>query len=188
MNRIINANQLQGRAIGALFFSGFGALWLVLALYVREELHAAAVGGVLLVLAVLALAALYLLRAARRWPRVPDDPAMGRAFKRVNTIQWVAIFVVAFVLARLHLDVYIPTAVAVIVGLHMFPLARLFNYPQHYATGALLVAWAAGSAVFAPASTLQGTAALGTGVILWLSAILTLTLAFLKMRQPSLRG
>ena len=78
MKAIQTANQLSGRAIGVIFFAGFGAIWLSLSLYALELLHATTLSGVLLGMAVLVLAALYLLREAKRWPRVPDDPAVGR--------------------------------------------------------------------------------------------------------------
>jgi hypothetical protein len=136
-------------------------------------------------LAVLVLSALYLLREAKRWPRVPDDPAVSRAFNRVNAVQWIAVFVVAFALAKLHLDAYIMNAITFIVGLHMFPLARLFRYPPHYAAGAVLVAWAAASVFMTPVEHLQGITALGTGAILWLSAAVTLTLALSDARQSA---
>jgi hypothetical protein len=64
-------------------------------------------------------------------------------------------------------------------------LARLFRYPLHHATGALLVAWAAASALFIPAAQLQGVTALGTGFILWLSAAVTLAIALQSIRQPA---
>ena len=178
------ANRLSGRAIGAMFFTGFGALWLALSLYAREELGTASVCAVLLGMLLLGLASLRILREAKRWPRVPDDPAMGRAFMRINAIQWIAIGAVAFSFAKWHFDAYVMNAIAGIVGLHMFPLARLFRYPMHYVTGSLMVIWAAMSIFVVPAEQLQGVAALGTGVILWLSAIVSLTLAFQAMRQP----
>ncbi len=37
MKTIQNANQLSGRAMGSLFFTGFGALWLLLALYATAK-------------------------------------------------------------------------------------------------------------------------------------------------------
>jgi len=185
MQKVQTSNRLVGRAIGALFFAGFGALWLFLALYAKEQLVAATVSGVLVGLAVLVLVALYLIREAKRWPRVPEDPAVSRAFKWVNAVQWIAVFVVAFALAKLHLDAYIMNAITAILGLHMFPLARLFRYPPHYATGAVLVAWAVASVFLAPVEHLQGVAALGTGVILWLSAAVTLALAFRNVGQSS---
>lgn len=178
MTTTLTANQLRGRAIGSLFFTGFGALWLVLALYALERLNIIAGVFLALVIALLLLNASRLFAEARRWPRVPDDPAMGRAFGRINAIQWIAVFVVAFALAKLHLDAYIMNAITLIVGLHMFPLARLFRYPMHNKTGAVLVAWSILSIFIAPKDNLQGIAALGTGIILWIAAAITLRLAF----------
>jgi len=84
MHITLTANQLAGRATGALFFTGFGTLWFALALYVRQSLNAvticAVAGGALLLLA----AASVLYRQARSFPRVADDPAIGRAFGRVQ--------------------------------------------------------------------------------------------------------
>jgi hypothetical protein len=176
-------NQLGGRAVGAMFFAVFGTIWLLLALYVRQEFGVATMSGVALGALMLFLASLRLFREAKRWPRVPDDPAVGRAFMWVNAIQWIAISAVAFSFARLHIDVYVMNAITAIVGLHMFPLARLFRYPVHYLTGILLVAWAVASILFVPTEQLQGIASLGTGAILWLSAVVTLTIAFQAARQ-----
>ncbi len=183
--KIQTANQLGGRAIGALFFAGFGAIWIGLSLYALEWLSVGTVAGLLLGVAGLVLAALSLLRAAKRWPRVPDDPAMGRAFGWINAIQWIAVGIVAFTLNRLHLDAYVMNAITAIVGLHMFPLARLFRYAPHYWAGAALVAWAAVSAVLVPIAQLQGISALGTGILLWFSAAATLILAFRAARQSA---
>ena len=185
MQKIQNANQLSGRAIGALFFSGFGALWLLLALYAMERLAAITIAALLLGFALLLLSALTLLRRARRWPRVPDDPAVSRTFNRVNAAQWIAVAIVATALHRLHSDVYVMNAITAIVGLHMFPLARLFRYWPHHVVGAVLVTWAAASILFVPIDHLQGVTALGTGLILWSSAAATLALAIQAIRQQA---
>jgi hypothetical protein len=185
MQKIRTANQLSGRATGALFFAGFGALWIALALYALERLNAATVAGLLLGLAILVLAALSLQRAAKRWPRQPDDPAIGRAFAWINAAEWGAVFIVATALHRLHQDAYVMCAITAIVGLHMFPLARLFRYAPHYWSGAVLVVWAAASAVLVPYEHLQGITALGTGVILWINAAVTLALAIPAARQSA---
>jgi len=176
MQNFPNANQLSGRAIGAIFGACFGTGWLFLGLAAKQMINPATVAGTMSGMVALLLTAAYLLRQAKRWPRVPNNPAMGRAFGWVNAIQWIAIAITAFTLGRLHLDAYIPSAVAVIVGLHMFPLARLFHYPLHYATGTVLVGWAVATALFVPVNEMQGAAALGTGIILWLSAVVTLTI------------
>ena len=178
------ANQLRGRAIGSIFFACFGTGWLFLALTAKQIINPATVAGTLVGMVALLLTATYLLRQAKRWPRVPDDPALRRVFGWVNAFQWIAVAVTAFTLGKLHLDAYTPSAIAGIVGLHMFPLARLFRYPLHYATGALLVGWAATTAAFVPASEMQGTAALGMGIILWMSAVVTLAFGLSAARQP----
>jgi hypothetical protein len=49
MTPVLTANEVKGRAIGSLFTSGFGALWLLLALYVLERLNIGTALGVLLV-------------------------------------------------------------------------------------------------------------------------------------------
>ena len=103
-----NANQLSGRAIGAIFFACFGTVWLFLAITAKQLIGLA--------------------------------------------------------------------TVTAIIGLHLFPLVRLFHYPLHYATGTVLVVWAAATAMLIPLDQMQGTAALGTGIILWLSAIVTLSI------------
>lgn len=185
MNDVKAAIQVRGRAIGALFFAGFGALWVLLALYALQRLGAATIAGVALVAVMLISGSLWLLRKAKGSLTGPDDPAKGRVFMRINAIQWIAIAVVAFSFAKLHIDVYVMNAIAGIVGLHMFPLARLFRYPLHYLTGSLLVAWAAGSALLIPAEHLQGIASLGTGAILWLSAAITLGFAFQVAQQAA---
>jgi hypothetical protein len=183
MKTVITANQLVGRAIGSIFFSAFGALWVLLALYAKQILSVATVSWLLADLLVLLTTAFWLLRQAKRFPKMPADQTCGRAFMWVNAVQWIAISIVAFSFARFHIDAYVMSAITAIVGLHLFPLARLFRYPLHYVTGGILVAWAAVSAVIVPAQNLQGTAALGTGIILLLSAFATLAIAGTLVRR-----
>ncbi len=185
MKNFPNANQLSGRAIGAIFFACFGTGWLFLGITAKQSITLATVSAIMLGMVVLLSAAAYLLLLAKRWPRVSGDPAMGRAFGWINAIQWIAVAVVAFSFAKLHIDAYVMSAITAIAGLHLFPLARLFHYPLHYATGTVLVAWAAASSMFVPLDQMQGTAALGTGIILWLSAIVTLTIGLKAARRSA---
>jgi hypothetical protein len=185
--KIQTANQLRGRAIGSIFFTCFGTGWIFLALAAKQIINAATASGTVVGMVVLLLTAAYLLRRAKLWPRVADDPAIerarGRAFMWINAIQWTAVAIVAFSFANFHMDAYTTSAITGIVGLHMFPLARLFRYPMHYLTGGLLVAWAAASAALLPVAEMQGTTSLGTGILLWLSAAATLTIALQASRQ-----
>lgn len=179
------ANQLSGRAIGSIFFSGFGALWIGLALYVRQTLTIDLTIGIGAGLAALLLTAFWLLRRSKHFPKLPEDKAMSRAFNRVNAMQWIAIAVVSFSFARLHIDAYVLSAITAIVGIHLFPLAKLFRYPLHNFTGAALVAWASASVLFVPVDHLQGVTAIGTGIILWISAAVTLSLAVKLANNPT---
>jgi hypothetical protein len=178
------SNQLKGRATGALFFAGFGTLWLTLALYLRQSLNVMAMVTISVGLMVLVSAIAWLFRLAGRFPKVEEDPARSKAFNRINAIQWIAVAVVAFTFGRLHWDAYVVSAITAIVGIHMFPLARLFRYPVHYVTGGVLVLWAAVSAFAFPTDQMQGSTAIGTGVILWFSAATTLAMAVTLALKP----
>ena len=125
--------------------------------------------------------AVHVARKAKRWPRVAGDPTMGRRFAWINAIQWAAIVAVVFGFSRLHIDAYGASAVTVIVGMHYLPLARLFHFPLHYVTGAVLVGWGAMSALLFSRDVVLGVAALGTGAILWVSAAAMLVLVMRRM-------
>jgi hypothetical protein len=185
MENTQTANLLGGRAIGSSFFAVFGAIWLALAFYALELLSVVSISGLVLGKLILLLPGMYLMRLVNHWPRVPEDPAIGRAFGWINAIQWIAVGAVAFTFAKLHIDAYVMSAITAIVGLHLFPFARLFRNRLHYGTGALLVAWALASALLVPIDHMQGIAALGTGAILWLSAAVTLIIALQSARQSA---
>lgn len=179
----LTANQLMGRAIGSLFFIGFGMIWLILAFDVSGRLSIEAWIGIVLMAAGFAVVAFRLMSYARRFPRVPEDRRRKRLFHWINGGQWVAIVLVVITLNMLHVGIYGVTAIAAIVAAHMFPLARIFHYKMHYVTGGMLLLWAVGTLLFAPTEHLQGMTALGMGAILWLSAAVTLALAFLAARH-----
>lgn len=173
MQTEMTANRVSSMGTGIMFFSAFGAAWLFWSMAIREEVSAvtasAAFAGVLALIA----GAVYLKRRAKQWPRVPDDPREGRLFGWVNAIEWAAIFAAGFVCHRFHWDLYFPSAVTVIVGLHFYPLAGLFRNPLHYGTGTALVVWAVASAATVSADHLQGITTRGTGAILWAASLVT---------------
>ncbi len=185
MTKIETANQLYGRAIGSMILAGFGGIWLLLSFYAKEMLNAATffyiAAGVLALLA----GSAKLMRTASCYPRIAGDRAHNRAFGWINASQWIAIFIVVNILTSLHLDAYSISAIACIVGLHFFPLAKLFNNGMHYVTGAAMVVWSAVTALFAPLDRMQGDAAMGAGVILWTSAAITLGISLMRSRRRS---
>ena len=187
-----SVEALRGRATGVLFLSGFGALWFLLGLAASQRLSlptacALAAGLVALVAGtVLLRRRSAALPASRLGPE--EQRQAGRTFGRVNAAQWAAIVLIAVVLGRLHLDAYTPAAVTVVVGLHFFPLARLFRSPQHHVTGAALVLWGAVCLLLVPRDVLQSTSAFGTGAILWTAAAVTLVRSFRQLREVGVAG
>lgn len=171
------ANQLSGRAIGSIFFSFFGVVWLGLAFYIRQALTTGTIIGLASLLGVLILTALWLFKQSTRWPKATEDPNRSRAFNCVNAIQWIAVAVIAFSFSKLHLDAYTMSAITAVVGIHLFPLAKLFRYPMHNITGAALVLWASATVLLVPTEILQGITALGTGSVLLTSAAIAQGLA-----------
>jgi hypothetical protein len=185
MTKFENSNQLRGRAMGSMILAGFGGIWLGLGFYAKEMLNAAMMLYIVAGLLVLLAGSAKLMRAAGRWPRQSENPTHGRAFGWINALQWIAIFIVVQILTRLHLDAYTVSAIAGIVGLHFFPLAKLFKNRMHYVTGSAMVLWASGTAFLAPLEQMQGNAALGAGLILWASAAITLARSLTAVRRPS---
>jgi len=187
-----SVEALRGRATGVLFLSGFGGLWFLLGLAASQRLSLPTACALAAGLAALVAGAVLLRRRSAALPASRLDPEeqrqAGRTFGRVNAAQWAAIVLIAVVLGRLHLDAYTPAAVTVVVGLHFFPLARLFRSPQHHVTGAALVLWGAVCLLLVPRDVLQSTSAFGTGAILWTAAAVTLVRSFRQLREVGVAG
>jgi predicted neutral ceramidase superfamily lipid hydrolase len=171
---IVTAEQARGRATGALFFIGFGELWLLLGLRATDGSHGLAQAFVLLVGAVLLAGVADLFRRAKMLPagarHAAEEERARRMFRAVNIIQWVSVGTAVAILSILRLQEYIVTAISVIVGLHLLPLAGTFRNRQHYATGMLLVVGPLACLLMVPRSQVSGVTALGAGTVLLLSA------------------
>lgn len=164
-----------GRAVGAMFFSVFGGMWLVLWTHRAYADRAAILAGVIAAAAaVLAIACLRYRRfrsTALATARSPEKKKADRIFHLVNAGQWIAIVVIGNVLANTgRPDWVIPAAIG-IVGLHFLPLAKLFSNPAHYVTGAALLLLALAYPRLAPAGPADPVGCFGAGVILLASAL-----------------
>jgi hypothetical protein len=179
---------LQGRATGIIFFASFGGLWMALSLLVGARLDWTS--GTLIGLAWLALIAttIWMLRRVGNagttpGPETEEDLRERRLFRTVNLMQWGAVALAVPTLIALHRESYVLTAIAIIVGIHLYPLARAFRYLPHYVTGTALVAWAAFIAFSTPPAEVAFLTGLGTGLILWTSAALTLVYCLVVVLQ-----
>jgi len=88
--------------------------------------------------------------------------------------EWVPTLLTAVVLGRIgHPELILP-AIAVIVGMHFIPLAKLFNLPLYYWTGGSLVLIAVVSFPIGHQVLRQAITGLGCGLSLWLTSAVLL--------------
>jgi cytochrome bd-type quinol oxidase subunit 2 len=164
-----------GRAIGAMFFSVFGGLWL--GLWANDQYP----GFVALQLVVASVTAALLAASYRVYKanslalkanaETPESRRKSRRFRLINATQWSVIFLVAFILSATGNARWNLPAIILIVGLHFLPLASLFEYRPHYFTGAALILLACVYPLVARGGPENAIGALGAGLILWASAL-----------------
>ena len=171
---VLGDPAMAGRAIGAMFFSVFGGLWL--GLWANDQ-YPGVVG-----LLIVALGTAVLLATSHRVykdnspalkaiAQTPESRRKSRLFNLINALQWGVILLVALVLTHTGNTRWVLPAIVFIVGVHFLPLARLFEYRPHYLTGAALIVLASVYPLIARDGPENAIGALGAGLILWASAV-----------------
>ena len=184
----LNSKSVRGTLIGCAVMFGFGILWIVVGLsggrfspgWVRIGLAAAA--GVLA--AWIGLFTIRFIRGHQRAaPASPEQDMLGRRIGRrfglINAVQWGAIIAAIIVLNVIHRTGFIAPAIAVIVGIHFFPLAAVFRQPSYYATGTLGCIIGVIGFLIADDAARLSLVGLSFGLLLWLT-----TIAVLVKSQP----
>jgi hypothetical protein len=183
--RILRAH---GAAIGTIFLGLFGLAWILLALASLGQLHASLVVLLSCFVAILLASSISVLRRThplvREQKKSPQGKHINRMFGLVNVIQWTAIFLAVNILEHFHRSQWTVPAIIMIVGIHFLPLAYLFHARLHYVTGSALVLWAVAAPLLVPPYSMEAVAALGTGGILWLTAIKQTIDSFRMSRGP----
>lgn len=125
----------------------------------------------------LTVAALFLglRKGAAPSPRTVNLPAnWARGVGIINGLEVLAIFAVIAAANASGRPGLVPVGIALVVGLHFFPLARLFDQRQYTWTAVSLSAVAlVGLAVLAAgtsAETIRAVVGLGAAVVLWASS------------------
>jgi hypothetical protein len=165
----------RGLGIGAVFFSIFGAMWVNGGAELAYGKKTFALSAMIWAIAALILLAAIRVIRANQLP--PADATIAakqarhsKVFMLVNLVQYSAMFILVQVLHwTSHADWVVP-GVMLIVGLHFFPLARLFSYRPHHVTGAALVLLAL-IYPFAGSGPLDPIGCIGAGLILWGAAV-----------------
>ena len=183
--------HVRGSVAGAAILTLFGSAWCIvaLALWPAHPVWSIPAGSV----ATIVLLALCVMRitALRNIPSI-DDPVAAAKGKRAGILFGIIfgaegglIWLCAMLLERLGLSVWIPIAVAVIVGLHFIPLAHVFEVPLYYWTGVLSVLGMLGCSLVRDAGTRLLCAGLTMAAVLWLTAVLLLLQARLSGPGPT---
>lgn len=157
--------------------------------------------GVLTLLLLAGSAALY--RAARPVLQTPEYYRRGMfwlAFWLVIAVEFGVLIAARVILAHRHHIEWLMPLVALVVGLHFFPLARLNHNPLWYTTGAALCAlvvvtvltWSASASLRVlggtPTNTWHVVIATGCAVIFWLTSATSAFLTLLTLRESGGRG
>jgi hypothetical protein len=141
----ITRPEAIGIASGVFFMAFFGALWGLMSTgYLSGGAQIAAFVLIGVVTLGLVAAGVTIVRYANTlpdWLSSREGEQGSRTFIYfgiVFGVEFALIAVIAFWLARLQAFPFISAAVALIVGIHFFPLARLFRVPGYWITGAAL--------------------------------------------------
>lgn len=192
---VVAKADIRGTASGVMFMAFFGTVWADIGIGGLRTSNAIW----LLILVVLIGATLFYL-GIRMIRRSRNLTYSGQSRNTKNINKWFnIIFVTEFGLIATvaiitnvieRFDLFFPI-MAIIVGLHFFPLAHLFQVNVYYLTGALLCLLAIVTLLFVPLEiniaghridawwTFLG---LGSMLILWITSLVILTMGYKLLR------
>lgn len=181
-----HSTRNEGKRASGLVMTGFGTLWwLAGAMVLPQDVNlGAAVAGVAIGVTLIAVV----------WRRLSAEGEQARfernarAFTVVNIGQGVGIALVIVVANVLDAAAWIPALIAIVVGVHFLPLARLFAAPEYRWVAALLIATGLAGGLMAGAGSADDTVlrvvGLACAVVLWGSVVWTLwERRFVGLRQ-----
>jgi hypothetical protein len=176
------ALSAYSRASGVQFLTFFAVFWLIGSLILpQQQIDHHVFQFNVLVVVFGGLFAMVIYLRSRNTKRSTISLAMSplnarlaarrsRVFRWVNMGQYFALAIAGVLLSYIHrFDLFVPVGIF-IVGAHFFPLAVLFKYPFHFATGFFLVGWATAYPHWLAAGSLNPLGLSVTGIILLLSA------------------
>jgi hypothetical protein len=102
----------------------------------------------------------------------------GRRFGWITAIEGGAIFLAIVLLNVVHHPQFIAPVIAIIVGLHFFPLASLFGARVYYATGSLGCAIGMTGLLISDPALRMSFVGLSFGSLLWLTVAAVLVKCF----------
>jgi hypothetical protein len=178
MDPSLQAEAILNDGRGAIAVAMFAVPWLYWGLLIARALTPPRVIAVALVALVLLAAATYFIRKGKelraQYPPLPKEITRGAGkWYLIAVIAEVALAIVAGgTAASLRRFELIPDWIAIIVGLHFLPLAKIFHATFMVYIGTAMVLWSVACWIFFHSNALGAAAALGTGALLWVACIL----------------
>jgi hypothetical protein len=171
---------MRGRAVGAIVCAGFGSYalywWVEAAIGGDRRLWFGAIAAITAILVGWATANLV---ALRHEPRVTLDKRLVRFYRigyaLIVATEGAAISVGGPILGHFHRPELFGQWIGAVVGIHFFPLGKLFKIPLYYATGAAIALAAFGSLLISASALSSSICAGGTGMALWITAVVILS-------------
>jgi hypothetical protein len=175
-----NVERFRGMVGGAAILTLFAAFWSIVPLANWAARPSWTVpAAVVVTITLLAISATRIL--ATRGIKSLDDPIAAAQGKRAGMwfgiifgLEGLLIALCSIMLAHEHLELWIPLAIALIVGLHFIPLARVFDVPLYYGTGALCVLGVFACTLIGDAGLRVLYTGLTMAAVLWGSVVLIL--------------
>jgi Family of unknown function (DUF7010) len=177
MEPSLAAETVLGSARGALFVAMFAGVWFYWGLLLVNALtmpRGVAIGVVEILLLGAAAHLIRKGRALRKQFPPSSETTRGSASKWfwIVVIAEVALILIAVnIAANLHHPELIPALIAIVVGLHFLPLAKVFHAPSMAYIGSAIVLWCVVCWILFRGNALGAAAALGTGALLWIACI-----------------
>jgi hypothetical protein len=187
----IASRTMTGMALGVSMMTLFGSAWLAWGFSSLGTDSPWLIAAVTLGVIALLVPSFNIFQIGRKTgknaaPLTPEEKRlqgqMGWMFGIIFGAEGLLIFLAVSALSHFHLQTYISTAIAAIVGLHFLPLARLYRFPLYYAVGGVMVVEAL---IFLtlPSPMREIAVELSMGATLWLTCILVLREGFLLARS-----
>jgi hypothetical protein len=176
---IATLRWLRGRAIAALVCAGFGAGDMLGGMKFVSDGRQIWLAMIVVLAGALVIAAVVQVVRLGRLPKPATDESaarrhliyFGSRFAAIVALEVILINLGPRILVHFHRLDLMPQWVEAIVGLHFFPLARLFRVNVFYVTGAGLLVAALGSLALPAGHGSAAVAVMGSGLCLWVTAV-----------------
>jgi hypothetical protein len=183
MDPSLQAEAVLNDGRGAIAVAIFAAAWMYWGLFIARALTLPRVIAIAVVALALLAGAAYFIRKGKelraQYPPLPKKITRGAGkWYLIAVIVEVALAIVAGgTAASLHRFELIPDWIAIVVGLHFLPLAKIFRATFMVYIGTAMVLWSVLCWILLRGNTLGAAAAFGTGALLWISCVMSLVRA-----------